>query len=832
MRCFPTLLLSALTALGGLAGAQPVGDGGEVRDLLERTGAVPPAAVPATPAPELELVSSTQDWARLTPDLSCHTLTPLRIGDRLYATGLGAHAAGAAHFALRRPFARFVAEVGIDNNADTGGVRGSAVFAVVGDGAELARTGVCRGGEAPVAVEVDLTGVRALTLAVEDAGDGISYDQADWGDARLVAEDGTSVRLADIVRQSSAYGSPLLRQDRLPASFVYGGRPSPELLGDWECTRLPAESGNGRTAFRSRWTEPGGGLVAELRVELLDGFDAAELTWIFENTGPAPSLELTAVLPLDLDLGALGERTRLLSEAGGLNGAFGQPGLGFGLREGPVTETTLSGAGGRSSARDLPFLAIHDAPSSSGLAIGVGWSGQWQASVARGEAPSSYDLSIGMPGTRISLAPGERITTPRVLVASYGGTRAEGGNLMRRIIRARYAPALAGAPTVPPVSWSSWFVLGNGISEELLRREADVAAGLGIEYFCIDAGWFDGDFPDGVGNWTVNTDKFPRGLGPIGEHVRARGMQLGLWFEPERAAPGTRLVREHPEWVHNDLVDLGRPEAREWIFEMMSRHIREGGVRWIRFDCNIDPLGAWDAMDGPDRRGIAQIRHIEGLYELLDRLMAEFPDLLIEGCASGGLRIDLGTIRRAHTFWKSDQTALLPVLRFHETAANTFLPGGLLNVNLLQVGSAFDLRSLFAGPLGFGCVWSTLSEEQRALVRDEIAIYRQLRRLLDADYTPLFAASQGEEGWCGWQFHDPVRGEGCVVALRPRGSAYSRADLRLCGLEAEGRYRLRELGGAGGEPQLHTGAELGEGWSVELDAPESGRVFLYERVTP
>ena len=127
-------------------------------------------------------------------------------------------------------------------------------------------------------------------------------------------------------------------------------------------------------------------------------------------------------------------------------------------------------------------------------------------------------------------------------------------------------------------------------------------------------------------------------------------------------------------------------------------------MRWIRWDFNTSPLDVWNSMDAPDQKGLAQIRHIMGLYSVLDRLMASCPDLLIEGCASGGRRIDLETVKRSHTFWKSDDTGDIPSMRFHETGGNTFLPGVLLNTNVLPVSGSelpFDIASIFGGPLGF-----------------------------------------------------------------------------------------------------------------------------------
>ena len=149
-----------------------------------------------------------------------------------------------------------------------------------------------------------------------------------------------------------------------------------------------------------------------------------------------------------------------------------------------------------------------------------------------------------------------------------------------------------------------------------------------------------------------------------------------------QAIPARDLQREHPEWLSGSQVRLEIPAARAWIFQMMCHFIDEGHVRWIRYDYNHDPLRrvepprqARNTRPDPNplpARGVRPFRPPA----------AKYPDLCIESCASGGRRIDLETIRRAHTFWKSDETNNLAVARFHQTGGNQFLPGGLLNTNL------------------------------------------------------------------------------------------------------------------------------------------------------
>ncbi len=820
-----SLGLAALVGVSsGVEAADPAaGDTSAVfEQFLARTG-LKLAGAGARVKQPVELETAQQDWAVLTPDRSCHTRTPIQIGSKRFEKGLGAHANGRAVFALNSEFKRFLAEVGIDNNYDTG-TKGSVVFVVKVDGTEVARTPVCRGQEDAIRLDVSVAGARHLELVVTDAGDGISYDQADWAEARLMDATDKVTYLSDAV--ASSLQPPFLNQDRLPASFAYGGISSTNLLASWPRAEKPVVEKEDRLIHELTWSEPGGGLVATWRAEVFKDLSAMEFRWTFSNSGQEPTAMLSDVNALDLIGKASPGKVRLTHSTGGLDGGFTDAGLGFALSETALGSKTLSATGGRSSNKDLPFFLLRDDARGGGIFVGVGWSGQWQADLDVPPPGDSLHLKAHMPGTKLKIPPGESILTPSILLGAFQGSPADGGNALRRVLHDKYLPGLGGKKPLPPVSWNSWFVLDNRIDEALLKREADEAAEAGIEYFCIDAGWFEGGFPQGVGNWTIDRTKFPNGLRPIGDHVAAKGMKLGLWFEPERADAGTRLAREHPEWIHGGLVDLGNADCRAWILSMMTTYIDEGRVNWIRFDFNMDPLPAWDKMDAPDTRGLAQIRHVEGLYELLDRLRAKYPDLLIEGCASGGRRIDLETVKRSHTFWKSDDTSRLPVMRFHETGGNCLLPGGLLNANLLAIQSVFDVHSLFGGPLGFGADLTKLTPDAKALLRQQIANYKTVRHLLNKDYHQLFPQNRDGSGWVGWQFHDPEANQGFVVLLRLAESSYRSADVRLRGVAPERNYRITKVGEV--KTEVIPGAKLADGWTVELAKPNTSVVLAYE----
>ena len=226
-----------------------------IEGFLEQIGVTKGLQTPGqTP---VSLTSARQDWKHLTPDVSCHTLTPLQIEQKRYAKGLGAHANGTATFRLHAPFANFLADVGVDVNPDTKGQRGSVIFSVKVDGQEALRTPVCRGGESSRAISLSLTNATMLELVVSDAGDGISYDQADWAEARLADAAGKVIYLSDVLRASQATG--FLQQHRLPASFVYGGVPSSTILTQWSRNDQAPVERNRRIIREVTWREPGGG---------------------------------------------------------------------------------------------------------------------------------------------------------------------------------------------------------------------------------------------------------------------------------------------------------------------------------------------------------------------------------------------------------------------------------------------------------------------------------------------------------------------------------------------------------------------------------------------
>lgn len=489
---------------------------------------------------------------------------------------------------------------------------------------------------------------------------------------------------------------------------------------------------------------------------------------------------------------------------------------------------------GRSSNLHLPFLISLTATSenSDGLFYGMEWSAGWYIRFER-IAEDKSCLTIGIKLNGLRLEPGESLHLPEIHLGFFTGGPAAGTNALRRYLYERVCARYQGKFTIPPVSYDHWFGLGNNLNLKLMKNEARRAAELGVEVFVVDASWFPGDFPDGVGNWNeVDRNKFPEGLEPLADYVRKLGMDFGLWFEPERAVEGTTFVQQHPDWFvpvkgwgekqfyH---LNLAHGDAQDYLIEMIGGWIERLDLHWSRWDYNIEPRTFWEAVD-PTMK--IQFGYLEGLYRVLDILMKEHPDWMVEGCASGGRRIDIGTMKRAHTFWFSDQSGDPFLCRYMQARANRFLPGHLLNssvaVNLGQGDSGFDdtaVLSRMLGKLAFdGDIASWSSSLTNRMAR-WVSEFKAIRHLLVQDFYQLLPIPTTIEDWDAVQFVSYSGDEAALFVFA--GEIGGRKTICLRGLRHDGKYLVSQR--PNGQPLSLCGSDmLTKGLYVEVGSNEGG----------
>ncbi len=264
------------------------------------------------------------------------------------------------------------------------------------------------------------------------------------------------------------------------------------------------------------------------------------------------------------------------------------------------------------------------------------------------------------PGEAI-LAPGAVLQSPEVLATASAEGLNGVAHAFHRGIRARMTwPGGAAGAAKRPVHINTWEGFYFKHDEAALMDLARAAAGIGIERFVLDDGWFGkrDDDTSSLGDWTVDTRKYPRGLGPLAKTVTGLGMEFGLWVEPEMVNRNSELYHRHPDWAlhvdgrplleaRNQLVlDLAKPEVSTYLFDAIAALLRELPISYLKWDHNRDLVHAGNQ---PHYRA-----QVLATYALLDRLRAAFPAVEIEACAGGGGRIDAGIIKRTHRFWTSD----------------------------------------------------------------------------------------------------------------------------------------------------------------------------------
>jgi len=759
--------------------------------------------------------------------------TPPRIGERSFDRVLGTHAPSILRVFSPDPTARFSAWVGVDNN--DGAAVGTVVFVVSAEGRELYRSGVLRHGEQPVRADVEMGGARLIELGVEDGGDGVACDHADWADPILTTVDGAEIGLDVLPR-----GEVPQLLSRYPFSFLYDGRPSDELLDDWTREDARTSLADGRERVDTAWTDPATGLRVTWQVTAGPDFPAAEWLLCFENTGPSDTPIVENIRALDLAVGGplSNDSPYILHSCRGGTPDPQQfePATAV---VGPGRPADLGSGSGRSSTRNLPFLTLECGRGA--MVAAVGWSGCWTATVEAARLGSAR-ITAGMERTHFLLHPGEKVRSPRILALFYEGNHSdavlEGQALFRQLIYRHYTPTRDGKVPLPTLFCNTCFTRGGGWLNEC-NAENQISlirayGGLGIEALITDAGWFEGGWPAGAGNWAPRKDAYPDGMGPVAAAAKEEGTVYGLWFEPERVVAGTWIHRNHPEWLLSArdgengtyLLNFGLPEVRRYFLDIVGGFMDLPGFRAYRQDCNMDPLPYWRHTDAPDRQGITEIRYLEGLYSYWDRIRELWPDAVVEGCASGGHRIDLESVMRMHFHQKTDywfddevdQAALWSVGRYLPN--NTFVA----HVNRLD---EYSYRSTMASSLCLGWIADGPDFDMGTAKRfvDE---FRALRHLLVGASYPLLPYTRSHRDWIATQYHRPDLGEGMILAFRRAESPYIPVEVALRGLDPAATYELRYL--SAGTTERGTGEALMRGLVLTLPEPRASEVVWYNAV--
>ncbi len=364
-------------------------------------------------------------------------------------------------------------------------------------------------------------------------------------------------------------------------SFVYNGKPSEDLLARWKKSRHTKSLADGRKLRVITYRDPVTGIEVSDELTSFPGVPAIERILRIRNGGTHDTPIIENILPLDLQFNAAGTGKVAIHYARGSMGTV-EDYL-------PMDQEIISGTkldlshyvldGDKHVNGQLPFFNL-EWPG-GGLIGAVGWTGEWAVRL-RGEEGRKVVLQAGQQQTHLRLHPGETIRTPRILLLQWqGNDRLVGHNQLRKLLLAYYVPRIEGKTVVPPIANSNAFVYEyQGVEKKTGENPLDVVSHLkpgqeneiaslandalnwvneknqldfirgippvGMELYWLDAGWFKGAWPFGVGTWDPDPEKFPHGLKPIGEAAHKKGLKFLLWFEPGRVGPGSAIATQHP----------------------------------------------------------------------------------------------------------------------------------------------------------------------------------------------------------------------------------------------------------------------------------------------
>jgi len=663
-----------------------------------------------------------------------------------------------------------------------------------------------------------------------------------------------------------------------PFSFTYGGKVGAHacpfaalragsepaergralLLSGWRLARDSRRLDAARTRHTLTYSDPATGLVARLEATQYHDYPALEWVVYFENEGARDTPILEDVRALDFTLarnsaghvGAQHVAKSLCDRHPGPQGLGAVPLLyhadgsheritDFRPREtalSPGAALAFAPEGGRSSDGVMPYFNVAR-PDGGGVALAVGWTGQWAASFS---CDASGDLTIraGMERTHLRLHPGEKIRTPRILALFYDGDHMRGQNLLRSIILRHYSPTPGGRPLQPPIAASGATIGFNNVTaaNQVQAIGNVVANGLPVNCWWIDAGWSLGGFPLGMGTWDPDPARFPAGLKPVGDAAHQAGLKFLVWFEPERVMPGTWLRENHPEWLLAPanlppelayqadwrLLDLGNPAALAWATRNFSAMIGDAGIDIYRHDFNMHPLYYWRADEAADRQGMNEIRYVTGLYDYLDTLAGEHPGLILDNSASGGRRLDLEMVRRCIPLLRTDYLWDPVGAQSMAYALSQWLPlhgQGAVSVD------PYDFRSGMGANMVYAFDFYSRESPFWAPLTERIEEHRRLRALFTGDFYPLTPYSTANNVWIAYQFHREDLDEGMALAFRRAESAETSATLHLQGLDPAQSYEVEFVGS--GEKRLLSGAELAEGLQLNLPQAPGSAVITY-----
>ncbi|MEG0294336.1 alpha-galactosidase [Enterococcus sp.] len=497
---------------------------------------------------------------------------------------------------------------------------------------------------------------------------------------------------------------------------------------------------------------------------------------------------------------------------------------------------------GISSHQHNPFVALKrkNTDEFQGEVIGASfvYSGNFliQAEVDTWDV-TRLQVGINPFGFEWKLEPNATFTSPEaILVYSNAGMNGM-SQTFHQLFRKRLARG-QWREKDRPVLINNWEATYFDFNEEKLVNIAEKAKEVGVELFVLDDGWFGERNTDhaGLGDWFVNEDRLPNGIGSLAERIRGLGLKFGLWFEPEMVNKDSKLFRDHPDWlIHTPgrkenhgrnqfVLNFAFDEVVDNIFDQMCAIIDESKLDYIKWDMNRPLTDVYDHRLDFSQQGEVFHRYVLGVYRLYEMLVEKYPNVLFESCSSGGGRFDPGMLYYAPQTWASDDSDAIERLKIQYGTSLLYPLSSIgAHVSIVPNHQTNRLTPIetrgnvaFFGAFGYELDLNQLSEDEIAIVKEQICFYKEYRSVIHngSFYRLISPFEEGNEtAWMVVSQDKKIAIVGHYKVLNEVNRSYHRMALK--GLDVDFEYQIGN--------QLYSGAELlNAGW-ITTDA-SSGQI--------
>ncbi|MCR5742576.1 MAG: alpha-galactosidase [Lachnospiraceae bacterium] len=484
---------------------------------------------------------------------------------------------------------------------------------------------------------------------------------------------------------------------------------------------------------------------------------------------------------------------------------------------------------GESGHQDHPFLAVlsSDADEDRGDVYGMSfvYSGNFIAQTERNQFDViRAEMGINPEGFTWRLKPGEEFQAPEVVnVYSSQGigqmSRTFHDLYRNHLIRSKYKDMQR------PILINNWEATYFQFDTNKLLDIARAAAGVGIEMLVMDDGWFGKRSSDNcaLGDWVVNEEKLQGGLKYLVDEVNKLGLKFGIWFEPEMISPDSDLYRAHPDWAIQVpyrkpglsrcqlVLDITRKEVRDYAYNCVYKILKSANIAYVKWDMNRQLADIGSIALDSDCQGELFHRYVLALYEMQERLITDFPDLLLENCSGGGARFDAGMLYYSPQIWCSDDTDAIERLTIQQGTALVY-PLSTMGAHVSvcpnhSVGrnTPFETRGYVAlsGTFGYELDITKLSDYEMDMIKDQTAMYHKYNDLVrNGDYYRI-ASYQENKAYDCTSVVAKDKSEAVVTFVRVMGipNVHSQR-IKLKGLDEKKTYRIE------GEERTYSGAAL------------------------